>query len=107
VGGEIVEHRPLGRGHDAARDAATDHHQPLFAGLAEVAVVLLIDTVKFNELLVILGELLEGRISQGGRDIAGQRGDALFEDLVLAEGRWCIFGHDVENGCTGRPRGKV
>ena len=94
LGGEVVEGDPLLRRHDAARDAAADHDQPLLAGLAEVPVVLLIDAVKLDELLVILGELLHGRVGQGGRDVAGQRGDTLLQDFVLGNGCGRFIGHD-------------
>ena len=54
--GEIVEHAPLLRRHHAAGNAAADHHDVFLAGLAQVAVVLLIAAVKFQELVVVLAK---------------------------------------------------
>ena len=56
--GEIIKHAPLLRGHHATGDAPPDHHDVFLAGLAQIAVVLLIGTVKLEELIVVIGEMI-------------------------------------------------
>ena len=55
---EIVEHAPLLRRHHATGNAPTHHHDVFLAGLAQVAVVLLIAAVKLQELIIVLGEVI-------------------------------------------------
>jgi len=74
LGGEVVEGDPLVGRHDAAGDAAADHHDVFLAGLAEVAVVLLVNAVEFGELLFVVREAIEGRVGEGGGDGAGEGG---------------------------------
>ena len=64
---EIVEHNPLLRRHHAAGNPPADHHDVFLAGLAQVAVVLLIGAVKFQELVVVLGEMVGVRVVQASR----------------------------------------
>ena len=47
LGRQTVEHAPLIGRHHAAGNAGADHHDVMLAGLAQVAVVLLINAVKF------------------------------------------------------------
>jgi hypothetical protein len=72
---EVVERDPLGRRHHAARDAAADHHLEFLGGFAEVAVVLLVDAVKLDELLVILGKAVGRRVGDRGGNVAREGGD--------------------------------
>ena len=107
LGGEVVEGDPLGRGHDAARDAAADHHDVFLACLAEVAVVLLVNAVKLHELLVIGREMIGGLVGDGGRELAGENGIVLLEDFVFVYRRRDGFRHDKEKSCTTGRRGKI
>ena len=75
AGGEIVKNGPLGGGHDAAGDTAADHHDILLAGLAQVAVVLLVGTVKFQEFIIVVRKMIHGFIGDGHGDGAGDGRD--------------------------------
>lgn len=92
--GEVVEGDPLRRGHDATRDAAADHHHELLGGLAQVAVILLIDAVKLDELLVILGKTVRCRVGHRRGDIPRERGNGLLDDFVMGELGGFGGGHD-------------
>ena len=72
----------LGR-HDAAGNPAADHHDVFLAGLAQVAVVLLVGTVKFQELVIVLGEMVVRRIVERGGNGAGQGRDGGLDFFVV------------------------
>lgn len=93
IRGEVVEYNPLLRRHDAARDAAADHHDVFLGNLAQIAIVLLINAVKLGELRIILRKTIKRGIGQGRRNLARKRWNALFEDLVLINGSRLGFGH--------------
>ena len=84
---EIVEHAPLLRGHHAAGDATPDHHDVFLAGLAQVAVVLLIRAVKLQELIVVLGEMVCRRIREGRGNSTGQSRDCRLDLFVVSQFR--------------------
>ncbi len=93
-GGQFVEHRPLPGRHHAARDAPPDHHDVFLAGLAQVAVVLLIRAVELQELIVVLGEMVRAGIIQRRGNGAGQRRNGLLDVLVVRPlGRTILFNH--------------
>ena len=81
---EVVEHAPLLRGHHAAGNAPPDHHDVFLAGLAEVAVVLLIRAVKFQELPIVIGKMIRAA-GDGGRDCTCQGGDCVLDDFVVTQ----------------------
>ena len=83
--GEVVEHAPLLRRHHAAGDAAANHHDVFLAGLAQIAVVLLIRAVKFQELVVVLGKMAGLRIGERLSNRARERRAVLLQELVV---RW-------------------
>ena len=84
LGGEIVEGDPLAGTQDAARDAAADHPDVLLAALAEVAIVLLINAVEFDELLVVCGKAGKRGVRQSGGDVPGQGRNGRLEFFVAA-----------------------
>src|SRR5258705_290660 len=53
---EIIKNSPLRRSHHAAGNTSTDHHDVFFAGLAQVAIILLVGAVKLQELIVVIRE---------------------------------------------------
>ncbi|MEJ1971188.1 MAG: hypothetical protein WDM96_01265 [Lacunisphaera sp.] len=86
LGGQVVEHLPLVGSHHAARDAAADHDQPLLAGLAQVAIVLLIDAMELDELLIVLGKFLEGRSFRVAAILPASVGIRCFRTSFLERG---------------------
>lgn len=83
--GEVVKHAPLLRGHDAAGDAPTDHHDVFLAGLAEVTVVLLIRAVELQELPVVLGKMIRALVREGRGDGAREGRDRDFNFFVVRQ----------------------
>jgi hypothetical protein len=49
--------------------------------------------VEFEELLVILGKMIVGRIVDGRGDGAGQGGDGGFDYFVMCQLQWCFGAH--------------
>jgi len=80
----------IGR-HHAAGNAAADHHDVFLAGLAQVAVVLLVGAVKLQELVVVLGKMAGLRIGERLSNRAGERRAVLLQELVM-RGRSGICG---------------
>ena len=83
--GQTVEHAPLSWSHHAARNASADHHHELFLRLAQIAVILLVDAVEFDELLVVGGELVRTRRGHRGGNIARQRWNRRFDNFVVRQ----------------------
>src|SRR5688572_15682528 len=84
VRGEIVEDNPLRRGHNAAGDTPTNHHDELLLRLAQIPVVLLVDAVKLDELLVVGGELVRAR-GHSSRNSAAKRRVRFFDHLIVGD----------------------
>ena len=95
---ELVEDAVLFGRHDAAGNAAANHHDIFFAGLAKVAVVLLIRAVKFQELVVVLGEMVVGRIVERRGNRAGQGRDGGLDVFVVCQFDWCFSAHSELSG---------
>ena len=86
---EFVEHAPLVGGHHAAGNAAANHHDVFPAGRrAQIAVVLWINTVKFQELAVVARERVGARVGQRGRDGARERGNRFLNLFVVRQLTW-------------------
>ena len=83
AGRQIVEHAPLIGRHHAAGNAAADHHDVFLAGLAQVAVILLVGAVKLQELVVVLGKMIGARVVQRRGDGARERRDRGLDFLVV------------------------
>jgi hypothetical protein len=62
---QIIEHAPLLRRHHPARDATADHHDVLLASLAQIAVILLVRTMKLEKLIVVVREMIRRLIRNG------------------------------------------
>ena len=84
--GELVVDEILRGRDDAAGLARAYHHGVFLAGLALVAVVLLIDAVEFDELLVIAAEAVGLRVGEGFADRAGKVGFIGLQEFVLCQG---------------------
>ena len=91
--GEIVEHGPLPGRHHPAGNAPANHHDIFLSGLAQVAIVLLIGTVKLEELVVILRKMIGGSIRNGGGDGPGESRDRVLDDLVMRHFSWRFCNH--------------
>ena len=72
-------------GHHAAGYAAADHHDVFLAGLAQVAVILLVGAVELQELVVILGKMISGRVVQCRGDGARERRDRGLNFFVVRQ----------------------
>jgi len=83
LGRQPVEHAPLIGRHHATGDAAADHHDVFLAGLAQVAVILLVGAVKLQELVFVLGKMVGVRVVQRRGDGAGERRRRFLDDLVV------------------------
>ncbi len=92
--GEFIEGDPLRGGHDAAGNAAPDHHLVFFARFAQVAVILLIGAVKLQKLGVIVRKAIGGRVGHSGGEVAREGRIVRLEDLVV--GQFCGFGSGHE-----------
>ena len=64
AGGQVVAGQVLGWREDAAGNPATHHKHVFLASLAQVPVVLLIDSVELQELRIILDEVVRLRVRQ-------------------------------------------
>ena len=84
LGSQVIQGNPLPGAQDAARDAAADHPDVLFATLAQVAVVLLVDAVKLEKLLVVCREAGGGCVGKRGGDIPSQGRDRRLQFFVAA-----------------------
>ena len=89
--GEGVEGQPLGGRADAAGNADPRHEaEGLFLALlaplvAEIAVVLRVDPVKFGELAAVLGDASGGGVGQVAQDVAAEKITPGLEVLVFME----------------------
>ncbi len=87
--GDAVNLEPLGGGADATGNADADHEDEGFfelllaALVTEVAVVLLVGAVEFEQLGVVLGNGARGSVGQAGEDSAAQVVAGLFDSLVF------------------------
>ena len=82
---KFIKNLPLICRHHAAGNPAADHHDVFLGGLAQVAVVLLVAAVKFQELVVVLGKMVGGRVVQRRGNRARQRGDRVLDFLVVRQ----------------------
>jgi hypothetical protein len=83
VGGQIIVNLILVWRHDPASDPSTDHKHVMFACFAFIAVILLVDAVKFQKLPVIIGKAIYFRVAESGCKIACQKGIVFLEDFVV------------------------
>ena len=83
---ELVVDEILGGRDDATGLASAHHHGVLFARLALVAVILLIDAVELDELLVVPREAIGFRVGEGFANIAGKVGFVRLQEFVLSQG---------------------
>ena len=83
LGCQLVENAPLIGGHHAAGNTAANHHDVFLAGLAQVAVILLVGTVKFQELVFVLGKMVGVRVVQRRGNGARERRRRFLDDLVM------------------------
>ncbi len=79
---ELVESEVLVWGDHTAGQTAPDHENPLLSGFAKVAVVLLVDAVKLQVFVIVVGKPVCGGVGKRAGDIAGQGGDGGFESFV-------------------------
>ncbi|OQB87268.1 MAG: hypothetical protein BWX86_02765 [Verrucomicrobia bacterium ADurb.Bin122] len=83
--GQLVKREVLGGRDHAAGQARADQVQVLFPGFTLIAVVLLVDAMKFQELLVVVAEALLRRIGEGLGNRARQRGIVELQQFVGGE----------------------
>jgi hypothetical protein len=85
---QIIEGQTIGRTHQAARQPAPNHEDVLLAGLAKIAVVLLVNAMEFQKLVIVIGEPIELGVMERGRDGAG-------------EGGWVCLSPSLRDSLTG------
>ena len=84
--GELVIDEIL-RGRDDAAGLARAHHDGVFlAGLALIAVILLVDAVELDELLVVAAEAVGLRVGEGFADRTGEVRLIGLQEFVLCQG---------------------
>ena len=91
LAGKIIEDAPLPGRHDAAGNAAADHHDVFLSGFPEIAIVLLIRTVKFEKLNVVLGKMICRCVRQRRRNGTGQRRARFLDALDLGQFGWLFL----------------
>ena len=104
IGGEFVKRLPLLRGHHAAGNAAANHHDVFLAGLAQVAVVLLIGAVKFQEFIVVLRKMIRSFVGKRRGNGARDRRDGGLDFFVVRQFGFCVIAHRRILNLTGRVR---
>lgn len=95
IGRQIIENTPLIGSHHAAGNAPADHHDILLASLAQITVVLLIAAVEFQELIVIIAEMIGAFIGHRGRDGAREGRNGFLNFLVMSQFYWLFFNHKL------------
>src|SRR6185312_7346440 len=82
-GRNVVKYAPLISRHDSARNAPAHHHDEFLAGLAQVAIILLIAAMEFQEFPVVIAKKIRGWVRDSGRDGPREGGNCSLDVLVM------------------------
>ncbi len=85
LGREAVESQIMLRLDDTARQTAAHHENVLLGDLALVPVILLINAVKFQKFVVILGKTVHRGIGQSGANGAGEGRARLLKSFIARQ----------------------
>ncbi len=96
-GGEPVQIQVLRGGQHAARHPDPDHHDELFARLAEIPVILLVDAVELQKLVVVIRKSVCLGIGKGLGDRPGKGRASLLEEFIRRGCRCLLIAHVQKN----------